>query len=453
MKLFKNSKDNTTIVAKNTLYAFIIKGFALAISFFSTPAFISYFDNNEVLGLWYTLLAMLSWFLTFDLGIGNGIRNHLVKAITDNDRIAIRQIISSGFASLSLITLIISTIGCYLISATQLNSFFNISAELISPKILCLCTCIIFISIMLRFLLTTVSSIFYALQRSAVNNFLSLCINLLLFLFIITFHFNDIEEALVNISIAYLIICNLPIIIAAIWVFRHDLYDCTPSFLHITKDAIKKIIHIGAIFFSCQIFYLIIANTNEFFISHFWSNKNTADYSFYYRITMLISMVVTLALTPTWSMITKAYNEKNYDWLCNLYKWFKRTGFIIILLQFALVPLLQPIMNIWLGFGVLHVQTYIAIAFACFGASFLYSSMLSTIVCGLAKMKLQFWCYGIGAIAKIVFIITIAQYSIDWTWVVWSNVLILTPYCLLQQIQLNRLFNSLKRSIQETQNG
>ena len=444
LNVIRNINGNTKTIAKNAFYSFVIRGFALAISFFSTPAFIRYFQNNEVLGVWYTLLSILTWFLAFDLGVGNGIRNHLVIAIAEKKKENIKQILASGFASVIGITLILTIVGWWLICTINLNSLFNIPDNLISSEVLRKCTILVFIAIMMRFMLTTVSSIFYALQRSAVNSFLSLCVSILQFLFIIAFHYENVETALVNISWAYLLICNLPVIVAGIWVFFTDFKDCRPTIKSVTKEAAKKIMGIGLIFFFCQIFYLIIANTNEFFVSHYWSPTATADYSFYYRIIMLVSMGVSLALTPTWSMITKAYAEKNYHWLKKLYRSFQLVGYFIILAEFALVPFLQPIMDIWLGKGQLTVELSVSIAFACFGATFLYSSMLSTIVCGLAKMKLQFWCYGIGSLLKIAFIIIIARISSDWAWVVWSNVFILLPYCVLQQLQLNRLFAKMK---------
>ena len=444
LNFIRNINGNTKTIAKNAFYSFVIRGFALAISFFSTPAFIRYFQNNEVLGVWYTLLSILTWFLAFDLGVGNGIRNHLVIAIAEKKKENIKQILASGFASVIGITLILTIVGWWLICTINLNSLFNIPDNLISSEVLRKCTILVFIAIMMRFMLTTVSSIFYALQRSAVNSFLSLCVSILQFLFIIAFHYENVETALVNISWAYLLICNLPVIVAGIWVFFTDFKDCRPTIKSVTKEAAKKIMGIGLIFFFCQIFYLIIANTNEFFVSHYWSPTATADYSFYYRIIMLVSMGVSLALTPTWSMITKAYAEKNYHWLKKLYRSFQLVGYFIILAEFALVPFLQPIMDIWLGKGQLTVELSVSIAFACFGATFLYSSMLSTIVCGLAKMKLQFWCYGIGSLLKIAFIIIIARISSDWAWVVWSNVFILLPYCVLHQLQLNRLFAKLK---------
>lgn len=441
---FKISSKNTEVVAKNTLYAFLIKGFALAITFFSTPVFIRYFNNNEVLGLWYTLLSMLTWFLNFDLGIGNGIRNHLVKAIASGNRIEIKKIISSGFASVGAVTLLLSLIGILIVFNVNLNSLLNVSEKLISPSVLLTSTLMIFAAIMLRFFLTTVSSVFYALQRSAINNFLALCVSILQLCFILLFHYDSVEAALVNVSFAYLVISNLPIIIAGILIFFNELSYAKPHYLYVKKETVNKIMGIGIVFFLCQIAYMIITNTNEFFISHFWNPSATADYSFYYRIVMLLSMMVSLALTPTWSMITKAYAERDYQWLSKLYRFFKISGLGLVVLQFALVPFMQFIMNIWLGKGQITVYYPTAIAFACFGASFIYSSMLSTIVCGLAKMKLQLWCYGTGALLKMALIILIARVSNDWTWVVWSNVFILLPYCILQQIQLNRMFSVLK---------
>lgn len=449
LKRFRNMQGNSKVVAKNTFYAFLIKGGALAISFFSTPLFIKYFDNNVVLGLWYTLLAVLNWFLAFDLGIGNGIRNHLVKAITVDDRKEAKRILSSGFLSVGAVSILMAIIGSVLILTIDLNSFFNISESVVNARTLKQSTLLIFYAIVLRFMLTTVSSVFYALQRSAVNNFLALCVSLLLFLYVLIFRFDNPDIALINISWSYLVICNLPIIIAGFLVFMRELKDCRPNWTFINRESINKIMGVGIIFFLCQIAYLIIASTNEFFVSHFWDPLYAADYGFYYRIIMLVSMMASLALTPTWSMITKAYTEGNYSWLRKLYLWFKRAGLAVIVLQFLIVPFLQPIMDIWLGRGQLHVTWQAAVAFACYGSVFIYSSMLSTIVCGLAKMRLQMWCYGVGCLLKIAFIIMISKISDDWLWVVWSNVLILAPYCILQQWQLNSMFKVKKTVIRQ----
>ena len=72
------SKDNTGIVLRNTLMVSVVKGGSLLIAFFTTPAYMHFFNNDEVLGVWFTLLSVLAWILNCDMGIGNGLRLSLI---------------------------------------------------------------------------------------------------------------------------------------------------------------------------------------------------------------------------------------------------------------------------------------------------------------------------------------------------------------------------------------
>lgn len=438
LQRYRSLDPNGKIIFLNTFYAFLIKGGALAISFFSTPAFIRYFDDNIVLGLWYTLLSMLSWFLNFDLGIGNGIRNQLVKVLSAGDEDSAKRIISSGLFSIGIVTIILTVAGIILLFSADLNGLFNIPKTLISRSGMALSAVLVLGAIMLRFLLTTVSAIFYALQKSAVNNFIALCVSILQLLFVLLFHFNNPEKALVAVSFAFLIVSNLPIILAAIFLFRGRLRNCRPRFGFVDKETIQGVMRIGGVFFTCQILYMLIANTNEFLVTRFFGAEYTADYTFYYKLTSLIAMMVTLAMTPTWSVVTKAYTEKNYRWLYKLYRTIKIAGYAAIAVQFLFIPFVQPVMNLWLGRNSIEVNYFTALAFACFGGTFVYSSMLSTVVCGIARMKLQMGFYAGGVILKILFVLIVSRVTDNWAIVVWSNVIILLPYCIAQQIDLDR---------------
>ena len=78
----KNLSENDKIVYKNVIGAFLVKGCALFVTLFTLPSYIKFFNNDEVLGLWFTILSLLNWILNFDLGIGNGLRNHLSISIS-----------------------------------------------------------------------------------------------------------------------------------------------------------------------------------------------------------------------------------------------------------------------------------------------------------------------------------------------------------------------------------
>lgn len=438
---FKNIDNNDKIVLKNTFFAFIVKGGALVISLLSTPAFINYFENNVVLGVWYTMLSVLVWFLNFDLGIGNGIRNHLTVAFAKNDRNEAKYILSSGIFSTLIVTLILSVIGILVLFLSDLNALFNVSESVLSKDVLFISALFVFISIMLRFMLTTISAVFYALQKSAINNLIALFVSILQLIFVLFFKFETISDSLIYLSLAYLVCSNLPLICAGIFIFHTKLRDCTPSIKFVKKIYIRKVLSIGGIFFICQILYMLITNTNEFLITNLFGPNYTTEYTFYYKITSLISMIITLAMTPIWSVVTKAMTEKKWEWLNNLYSKIKKVGFLIIIFEFVLIPFLQPLMNIWLGNNTIEVNYIYALAFACFGSVFVYSGMLSTIVCGLARMKLQTICYTLGVIFKFLFVLIFSNYTNEWIIVVWSNAIILLPYCAVQQISLNKYFN------------
>ena len=196
----------------------------------------------------------------------------------------------------------------------------------------------------------------------------------------------------------------------------------------------------GSVFFICQIAYMLLMNTNEFFISRIFGPEYTTEYTFYYRLMSLISMVAMLALTPMWSVITKAMEEQRYDWVRKLYQKLKLAGAAAMVVQFAFIPLQQLVMDFWLGKGSVQVEYQTAIAFACFGSVFLYTSILCTIVCGMSRMKIQMVCYSLGVFGKLALILILAPLVNRWSVVVWSNVLVLLPYCLAQKQDLDRFW-------------
>lgn len=436
----RNTGQNNKIIVKNTIGAFIVKGAGLLASLISTPALIRYFNNNDVLGVWFTMLSVLIWFLNFDLGIGNGIRNQLTKDFTLKDEISARETISSGFFSIGIVSIVLIFIGILLISSLDLNWLFNVSSDLLSAQSLRTATIAIFVAIMLRFMLTFVSSIFYSMQKSALNNLLNLLVQVLQLVFVLSFHFPNLEDALVYLAVSYVFITNLPVIVAGIYIFIKPLKRCRPSLNFISKKRVTDITGIGAVFFTCQILYMIIVNTNEFLVTKLYGAGFTAEYSFYYKVTSIVAMLVTLGMTPIWSVVTKALTEKNFIWLNKLYVTIKRLGWFIVAFQFLLVPFMQYIMDFWLGKGIVTIKTETAIAFAVFGSVFVISSMLSTIICGMARMKLQTICYSIGVVLKLIVNFSLYKIYPHWDLIVWSNVLVLFPYIIAQIIDLNRFF-------------
>ena len=123
-KIFHTNQDSS--LAKNTIVSIIIKGIALLVSFFSVPIFSKYFSNDIAYGVWLTILSIINWVVTFDLGLGNGMKNKLIHALAKNDEDEGKQIVSSTYLSSTIIGIVILAIGLVLINTLNLGSILKI---------------------------------------------------------------------------------------------------------------------------------------------------------------------------------------------------------------------------------------------------------------------------------------------------------------------------------------
>lgn len=437
-----NLSENSKILLSNTIGAFIIKGGALVVSLFTMPAFIRYFEDQQILGVWFTVLSVLTWILSFDLGIGNGLRNKLIKAISENNRKDIKRYITSAYLMIGVYVGIFMIIGYIVFPYIEWNKVFNISKQVISPDILLNVMRCVFIGIMLQFFLRLVSSILYALQKSAINNLITLITSVLQLVFVISIPSYSPEKNLIILAYGFIIFSTLPLIITNIIVFKTTLKDCIPNINYFKKEYARAVLRLGGAFFWCQIMYMIIVNTNEFFISTYFAPEYVVEYQVYNKLFSLIGMLFTLALTPVWSAVTKSITEMNYNWLKKIYSNLKKIALIAIVCEFGMIIFLELIINIWLGQNAIRVNYAYATCFALFGSAFTYQSVLSTIACGTGRMKLQMVFYTIGVIFKFGIVHFGAGIFNSWIVVILANAIILIPYCIAQQISLNRFIKN-----------
>lgn len=147
----KTKIQNNKSIVINVLGAFIIKGLGLIVNLIALPLYISYFNDNAVLGVWFTILSVLNWILSFDVGIGNGLRNHLTVALTNKDYEEGKRLISSSYLVLGALTLFISVVFYIFLPCIDWNSFFNISDSVILADSLMNCIRVTLIGLLISF--------------------------------------------------------------------------------------------------------------------------------------------------------------------------------------------------------------------------------------------------------------------------------------------------------------
>ncbi|WP_204206210.1 MULTISPECIES: hypothetical protein [Staphylococcaceae] len=434
--------SNTKIVIFNVINAFIIKGGAMIVSFFSIPAYLNYFDNYKILGFWFSILSVLTWILAFDLGIGNGLRNKLVPLFIVKDDISIKKYISSSYYIIAAIVIIAIILFGILKNAFNWNMIFKIPEHIIHKNTIDNAIYILFIGIMIQFLLRIINSILYAMQKSFVNNLNLLISNIIILLYLLLIDISNIEEQLYLLSIIYSLAINLPIFVTSILIFTTTLKNSRPNFKYFRFNYSNEILKIGMVFFWVQIMYMLLTSTNEFLISLFANTENVVEFQIYNRIFSFVGIIFSLTLIPIWSIVTKAFAEKNYIWIKKTYSTFVFIGLFVMLLEFMIIPFLQVIIDFWLQDKSIDINPYYATFFAIYGSMIIWIGVNNNFANGLGKLKTQTIFFTLGVAIKIPLSWYFVNLLESWIGVLIAAILSLSLYCIIQPIWLNKYLNN-----------
>ena len=436
------SKDNTGIVLRNTLMSAVVKGGSLFIALFTTPAYMHFFNNDEVLGVWFTLLSVLAWILNCDMGIGNGLRNHLVYAINEKDWDKARKYISSSYLFLSGIGAIILLGVVVAGNFVSWNTVFNIQSEIVAANTMTKALQILLASIILQFVLRLVTSILYALQEAFVPGLLNLSTNVMMLGFV--HHANTLgkNNSLVSLASAYLVAVNLPLIVATFWVFTKKIPQTRPSVSFFRKDYALSILKVGTAFLWLQVIAMVVDNTNNYLITLFVGNSAVVEYQVYNKIFNLPMTVVMLVTTSLWSTLTKAKAENDWEWIQASYSKYMKIALLLGAAEFAVIIPLQWIFNFWLGDKTIQVNYGIAAIFALSGTIMSLRTILANYSNGLCELRVQTIYMTIGAVINIPLAYAFSRISGSYISIVLANIISMAPYCIAQMVWCRKCFKA-----------
>ncbi len=439
----KGLSGKDKIVLKNTLGAFTVKGLSLIVSLFTMPAYLKFFNDEMALGLWFTVLSVLTWILNFDLGIGNGLRNHLALSLAAKKHDDAHKYISSAYISIAAIVVLLSALFLVLFDFINWNAVFNIETAIVSQKALNLTVKIVFIGIMFQFLFKLISSVLYAMQKSSVNNFLSLITSVITVICVVSLPSGSNDRNIIVMAVVHALAVLIPLLAATAVVFlKKEMRPLAPSFHAFSLSHTKKILSLGTVFLLVQVFYMLIMSTNDYLITAFYSPDAVVDYQIYYKLFHLGSTVFALALTPIWSAVTKALAEKDFNWIRSLYKKLCFVALSATACEFLIIPFLQFGVDLWLREEAIKTSIPYAAVFAMMGSLLIWNSVFSSIANGLGKLKTQLICFGIGSVLKIFASWGLVMLLDSWIGVPIANVLSMGVYCVAEPFVIKKTLKS-----------
>jgi O-antigen/teichoic acid export membrane protein len=402
------------------------------------PAYLRFFGDDRVLGVWYTVLSLLNWVAMFDLGLGHSLRNKLPYALEQGDRAAVRAYISTTYGAMGVIVGVLILVGMAVIHRIPWNSLLRLEETVVDGKTLARCMETVFLGIMAGLFLRIVTGILYAMQRAALVNALTLIGSTMVLVGIWLLPRGGKGENLQAVSVLNAASVTLPYLVCTLVLFLGKLRDCAPALRFFQKSLVRQLVGTGLTILWLNVVFMVVTSANEFLITRFSGSQFVVEYQVYQKLFNTAAMVVSLALVPVWSAVTGAAARGDMQWIQKVYRLFLVGCGLCFVIQLCVIPVLQPVVNLWLGENAIRVQPGYALVFALSGSIFVLHNVNTSISNGLSWFRLQLVWMSVAAAVFVPLAWVLTRQVESWIGVILAGCLAVLPYEILAPIHTLR---------------
>ncbi|WP_459189305.1 oligosaccharide flippase family protein [Parabacteroides sp. APC149_11_2_Y6] len=432
-----SSVERSSIVKRNIIWSFIVKGVSIIITLIIVPMTLGYI-SSELYGVWLTLSSIVIWFGFFDIGFTLGLKNKLAEAIALKDWNKGKSLISTTYFLMLLIFIPLFIFLEIILPFLNISSFINVD-YLYNYDIIRACR-ILILFFCLQMILNVVISVIAAFQRVALSSALYVIGNIcsLLTIYIFT------NTTVPSLSLLAIAISGMPVIVllvATFILYSNKLKSVRPSIIYIDKKYIKELLPLGFKFFLIQIQYVVLFQTTNILISNISGPKDVTAYNLAYKYISGVMMVYTIILSPLWPAFTDAYVKKDYVWMRNVYKKMTKIYYISIIIVVVMVLISPLFYNLWISNKV-EVPLSMTVTVAMYIIICNWDNLQVNLINGIGTIKLQSYITTIGLILHVPLSFLLGRnIGIGATGVILSMIIINIIYSVFFTIQINKLLH------------
>ncbi|WP_194774687.1 lipopolysaccharide biosynthesis protein [Pararhodonellum marinum] len=393
---FTRGNERNQSIKKNIFLSFFIRGGSILTSLLLVPVTIQYVGNVQY-GLWITISSIIAWMSTFDLGMGNGLRNKLAHALAMNDHSNSSKYVSTTYAILFMIALgifgLVYTAGIWIDWASIINAP-EVYRDLVWPAVL-----IILICFCLQFFLQTINTVLTATHQPYKTNLITLLGQLLSLICIYVLSL----QGPGNLITAVLVLAGLPVVVlflANMYYFATLLKSFAPKIQHVEMGHGKDLFNLGGIFFLIQIGALALYQTDNIIITNILGPEYVTEFNVAYKYYTAGFTIFTIILTPYWSAFTDAYAKQDYAWMRATINMLRKMGLGFVLLSVLLLAVSGKVFEIWVGDAV-SVSWALSISFACYYMVYVWHVIHIVLINGVGKLRMQLITIVVSAVINI----------------------------------------------------
>ena len=436
-----NSK-RSSLLQKNILASFIIKGWSAVIVLLMVPATLHCLGEYKN-GIWLTISSLLLWIDNMDIGLGNGLRNKIAEYMAHGERERTRSLVSSTFAMLSCIIIPVMLVLLLLIAVGDPYQVFNAAPakvphldQVLMVTVILVCTSFVF---------KLIGNFYMGLQLPAVSNLLIALGQTLALIGTYIVLWSG-SHSLMFIALVNTVSPLLVYLLAYPYTFFYKYPQLRPSFRLIDFKEAKAVINMGVQFFIMQISSVVLFMTSNILISNLFSPEMVTPYQITYRYFSILLVVFTVICMPFWNATTDAYQRNDMEWIRQAARKLRLMTIGILLCLIVMVALSDIVYVIWIDRQTV-IDIRMSIVMAAYIFILIYSMRYSYFINGIGTLRLQLI---FTATAAIVFI-PLAYLATWWTHdIIWFMVvmcLVNIPGLIVNRIQFYKLINGKAKGI------
>lgn len=302
--------------ALTTLTAVLARANGIAVNLLLVPITLSYF-GEERFGLWMTVTAFTQMLSFADLGLGNGLMNHISDGYGRDDRDAIRRSVASAFAMLCAIAAVLCAAALvaypFIDWTPMLKLRSTAAASDAGPAVL-----VVFVSFVANIPLGVIARIQSGIQEAYETNlFVMLGKTASLAAVFVGIQF---ELGLPSLLALFLGLPLAATLLNGVRVFRSRHRDLLPRFKDVSRPAAMQLLRLGLQFMLLQACVALVYSSDNVILAHEAGANQVASYSVVDQMFAVPIMLLTMATGPLWPAYTEALARRDHAWVLRTFR-------------------------------------------------------------------------------------------------------------------------------------
>ncbi|GAB3512642.1 O-antigen export protein [Spirosoma knui] len=429
--------ERSSKVIGNILKSFVFKGLSILLSLLVVPLSINYLDTERY-GVWLTLSSVLTWINLMDIGLGNGLRNKLVKALSERDLIAAKKLVSTTYVLVTLMSCVVVVLFLIALPFMDLNAIFNIHT--VDRNELAAVALVAFLAFCTLFTLKPLTAVIMATQNAALDNLILLVGNVISISCVAALVYGTSGHG--NLFSIVLVFSMAPVvayIAGSLYLYKRLYPSLMPSLAYFDRTHIRFLAGTSIQFFVIQIAATIVLTSNNIILSQFFGNAEVTKYNVVFRYFSVITIIQTIVLTPIWSAVTEAYQKGDFLWIKSTLNKLIRNSLLLSAVTIMQVIATPWVMEKWLGES-FTVDSNLVLAVGAYTILITFGSTFTYIINGIGTIRIQM-CTSILTTCLSIPVSIFLAGEIGPTGVVLANCIWLTLWLPLRIIQYQKIVN------------